>query len=482
MSASGIIEDARNYAGGWVAQADGLMSTISNLTGTSLDYGILPSGAYALVEAVANLPTAIGSAPAVPGLSLASPAVADVPDAAEIGDLGNIVLPTLEAVAPVLNMNTAIVAYAETAYQSEALIQMTTLLLGQMVNGGYTLNAATEQALASVLRNQLMGADTGDDPLFSALRTALLADDSIGLNPLDEQAFWNRARERELLQANQSISEADRFYASRGFNQPPGALFGAAEAARAKADLAMNSLSRDFALKRAELVIQNRQFNVQQRQQFVIQRLQMAGSLLKQQQDWDAQRVKFSIEQQQFSVQQLREIEGMLMQHLAGQQSRKLEAAKAVYQFSLELYQQQLAAFNHRLEASSLQIKTAMERAQLAISGHNLKLEHAKAVANIAVTEAEVRLKAYGLDVDKFKVNASTLLEQASLKVRQAEANTRTANVAMDENIKKAQLQLEKAKSEADVKVRAAVSGAEVYSRLITAALSSVNALATVSE
>lgn len=112
-------------------------------------------------------------------------------------------------------------AYGETAYTSDLLNQARALLLSDLANGGY------------------------------------------GLDPRDEQALWERSKDREQQNVNAAILETTRAIASRGFPMPSGALLAGVMKVQQAARGSLSSINRDISLKRADLYVQARQFALQ---------------------------------------------------------------------------------------------------------------------------------------------------------------------------------------------------------------------------
>jgi len=128
-----------------------------------------------------------------------------------------------------------------------------------------TLAAATKTVTAyTALTTPTALADlsTGST-MITALDTALqgwVNGASTGLSATVEQAIWSRGRARETLNASATSQEAVRSFAMRGFAKPPGML--AIELAQAlqTAQDASSALSRDIAIKQADLEQTNRRF------------------------------------------------------------------------------------------------------------------------------------------------------------------------------------------------------------------------------
>ncbi|MBF0517233.1 MAG: hypothetical protein HQK97_08970, partial [Nitrospirae bacterium] len=79
-----------------------------------------------------------------------------------------------------------------------------------------------------------------------------------GIHPEDEQMLWERAKDRQNIEAQTAISAARRGYAAYGFTMPTGAMVSLEESARNKAVKDAASMTRDIAIKRADLYVENR--------------------------------------------------------------------------------------------------------------------------------------------------------------------------------------------------------------------------------
>lgn len=98
-------------------------------------------------------------------------------------------------------------------------------------------------------------AGTCDDWIQKAILTG-----GTGIPAAIENAIWERARSREMIDARMLEQEALNAFASRGFSMPPGALAGRLLEVRQNATNKSSTISRDVAIKQAELEIENIKF------------------------------------------------------------------------------------------------------------------------------------------------------------------------------------------------------------------------------
>ena len=167
-----------------------------------------------------------------------------------------------------------------------------------------------------------------------------------GIEPGDEVALWERAREREAELASQELDTITRDFASRGFLLPPGALFAATEGIRAKTLAGAASLSRDVALKRADLLVQNRQF----------------------------------------TIQQVREVEALLVNMHMAAMERVLRAAQVSAQYAMEVFRARLDKAKLRLEAIQTQAQTFRD----AVAAEAQKVEIYRAQLQAELSKMEI--------------------------------------------------------------------------------------------
>ncbi len=266
----------------------------------------------------AALPSAPGAAPGfnsptVPGtpvLSLPSvPSFSNIaipPVPTHTVPVYNVVFPDDDLLAPTYTFN-----YTEQQYQDDLLDELKLKLMDNLVNGGY------------------------------------------GIEPLDEQPLWERAREREMLAAETAIEQAMANVAARGFMIPPGAAQALIEGAQQAALEKISSFSRDVALKRADLYVDNRKF----------------------------------------TITEVREVEQMLITYFGYMQERALNVAKYTLEAARHTYDALVVRYQARVEAAKAAASTyeVQLRAGLAhLEAYKVEMEGAKLEADVQHLVADV--------------------------------------------------------------------------------------------
>lgn len=148
-----------------------------------------------------------------------------------------------------------------------------------------------------------------------------------GLNPEVEQAIWDRALSRLDIAADKAYQEAERYFAAKGFDMPPGALAAKVQEIRAEGLRARTDLTRDISVKQAELAQQNTQFMLEYG----------------------------------------RQAETILREFHNVQQNRALEASKAIAASSIEILNAQIAKYNGQIEKYKADAQVYGERVRAAL-------------------------------------------------------------------------------------------------------------------
>lgn len=101
------------------------------------------------------------------------------------------------------------------------------------------------------------------DALDDLLKSDLL-NGGYGIDPLDEQLLFERARDREIKQGAVNVRRVREGIAARRFPVPPGFLYEAEQQEIQRSAAALSELNREMLLQRSERYVQARQFAIQQ--------------------------------------------------------------------------------------------------------------------------------------------------------------------------------------------------------------------------
>jgi hypothetical protein len=217
--------------------------------------------------------------------------------------------------------------------------------------------------------------------LLNLLRLKLQADltnGGYGIETNDELKLWDRAREREMANANQSIDDIEREFSSRRFSVPPGTFFGALEKSRQALQDASSTFNREVALKRADLYVQNRQFTIQQ------------GS----------------------------QLEGALIQYHGSMMERLLNASKYLIDAAIASYNARVTAYNAMLDG----YKTEAQVFESKLRANGLLLDQYRATAEVEKIRADVnmtRINQYKAGIEAYDTLVNlyrTQVEAANVK------------------------------------------------------------------
>lgn len=374
-----------------------------------------------------SLPSAPGNspefnAPAIPN----KPTIAlpQVPSLAgiEIPSVPTVDLPAFDATLPIdqLTEPTTSFDFVEHNYSSDILETIKAKLLGDLRNGGY------------------------------------------GIEPNDELALWERARERELKAADAAIDEATAQIASRGFILPPGALFHTQQIAEQDALDKASTLNREIALARSDLYLKNRQFVIQQSQNLEAILIQYHGARAERALNAAKAQVEVGISLYNLRVQKFQALldsyrtqatvyETRIRANLVALESFKAQiegvrAAIDVQALLVNVYKTQVEAANIGINL----YRTEMEAAQIQASVEKLKLEAFRSsveayTAQVGAREAEFKMFEAQIrgeisKVEAYKASADAYGAKVGAIKVQAEAQDIIAKTKLAENAQKLDL------------------------------------------
>ena len=383
MSATEIIAESRQYANSWVQSADALITRLGAFSDDQFPiFATSPLVAPGTGTFTADLKSLIGGAKLGPPQEIGKVTFEPTPlfsesnyPKAPVFDADRYRVPELTAAAPIVNFGNAPAPLASQvpvvpALQSISVPGAPTLSMPTLIEVGKsiylppvpTINmppsmTTVDYSFVDVIPDAAFTFDFDEQAYQSAMMDTLkakLINDMVnggyGIEPGDEAGLWDRAREREGEAASAELQAVERDFASRGFMMPPGAMFGAMEAIRAKALGVAATLSREVALKRADLYVENRRF----------------------------------------TIEQVRELEQlMLNQHMAAME-RVLRAAQVSAQYVMEV-------FRARVEKSKLKLEAIQTRAQAfrdatAIEAQKVELYRAQLQAELSKLQIDQSL------------------------------------------------------------------------------------------
>jgi hypothetical protein len=274
-----------------------------------------------------------------------------------------------------------------------------------------------------------------------------------GIPPSVEQAIWDRARQREDNSAEQTISAAVDQWATRGFSHPFGMLNKQSIVVRDAALLKNNSLSRDVAIKQAELEQSNRQFAVTHGltyeqiyvgiflavvdRNFQIAKFEVETAI----QLYNMQIMIFNIQQQIFTQKGERfrlQLEAALAPLKMYQMLVEVEKAKA------EVNQAMVASYTAEIQAYATEVqayKTSVEAQVAKSSMEKLKIDLYKAQIDAMVAQVAAQRGAF--DAYTARVGGETAkvqLEQANASVYNTQVQAWSTLVGA--NLKKAEVDI----------------------------------------
>lgn len=192
--------------------------------------------------------------------------------------------------------------------------------------------------------------------LLDALKVKLLSDlqnGTYGLETADEDALWNRARDRELEATRLEIESAFKQGAARGFPLPPGDMNVALQRAQQNIIDKFSDVNRDIMIKRNDQYFQARQF----------------------------------------TIEQARQLENTLIGFHSSIMERSLNAAKATLESGIAIFNATVAQYNARVEAykTSASVFESRIRASLVeVERYRTQMEGKKLESDIQRQRVEV--------------------------------------------------------------------------------------------
>lgn len=244
------------------------------------------------------------------------------------------------------------------------------------------------------------------DALLEAASAELLSritNGGTGLNIDVEQAIWDRARNREDKNSIRSMQELIKAQAARGFSRPSGSLLAGLDMLAQETQSKIADLSREIAIKQAELEQENFQNSLQQSVALEGQLLNYSNQV--QQRSFDAERVtvELAIEVYKARVEQF------------GIELETYKAAAQVFETEIRAELAKIEIFKQQIEAQSLINDINDSRVRLYVA----RLEGVK--TSVEVYKAQIdavtsRIQAEGLKLENYKTEVEAYTAQVGAK------------------------------------------------------------------
>jgi hypothetical protein len=335
MTVASIIAAQQSIINDTLAQANGYLQNLVDHANVLLIGGVpdLPTAYNFASVPVVTFPVFTAVQPNVTGLNLGSPPTA--PNVS-FSSLAPIALPVDDLILP-----TSVFQFAEAAYQSTLLNPLKAKLLTDLTNGGY------------------------------------------GIDPTDDIALFNRARDREVEAMSSRIADAGRAMASRGFPLPPGELSIHVDRAYQEMQDKVSDVSRSITLERAKLFVDNRQF----------------------------------------TIREVRELEHITINFWNSIQERSMNVSRLTVELSIAAYNALLARYRARLDAAKITADMNV------------------ASAHVDVARAQAAFEIFRSQIAGYEAQLRSVIEPAKLQVELYRANVDSARAINDAFIAKTALQ-----------------------------------------
>lgn len=246
----------------------------------------------------------------------------------------------------------------------------------------------TDPGYASILR----------DPLLQKLLLDLV-NGGYGIEANDEEALWNRMRDREAQALQSQIEEIKRQASTSSFPVPQGAL--AAQIAKATQDYTnkLSSANRDIALKRADMYVENRRFTIEKVLQSEDQSIGLYNAI--QTRALNAAQIEISMAIALFDA-GIRLFQGQIDSVM-----KQIEAPLLANQQTLDLYRADVAAYAAYVNAiattADLDIRNSRNILDRDIATNAARTEKVRFKLQQLATTTELRRDIYKYGADFFR-------------------------------------------------------------------------------
>lgn len=324
-------------------------------------------------------------------------------------------------------------------------------------------------------------------PLIDEATSKLLGDlqnGGYGIEPLDEDLLWERARDREVRQGQQAEQQVLDTFANRGYELPPGAAQAGAHRAYTESQRNLSEANREIAVARAALFRETRQFAITQGTTIDATRLQHAGFRMERALNaarfsaefavavHDAAIRAYNARVQAYAsyVQGYRAVlEAQLTQvQIFSEQVRAAVAQQQSQQVAVDLYRALVSASQAEVGLYETQVRAVVAE----IDAERIKLQAFSAQVDAYATE----VRANAVQFDAYEAGVRGELAKAQVFQTQVEAyRTQVQASSVESDIQNRQVQVDIAKAQAEVAAYA--TEVDAYRGRITGESARVDAL-----
>lgn len=308
----------------------------------------------------------------------------------------------------------------------------------------YTLTAPTDELSYS---EPIYQSDLQD-----ALKTALqsfVENGGTGLGSTVEDALWARAQDRQTLLNERTYTEAEEYFSSRGYTIPPGALGGRLTEALAERTRADAQLNYEISIEQARL----------------------------------------ARAQSEYSLNASINLEGQDKEKFTAMANRTLEVSKATVQIVIDLYDTKMKGYIAEMEGAKIEADIAKVRVDAGVAAnrsvideYNANVEKYKAQLINEIAIVEQVAKVYGYKIAGYEADAKVAALDLDAQIKVYQGSIEQANNETTLTLKEAEMIIQSYLGALQLTSDAIKEGGNISAQIAAAALSAVNASASLGD
>lgn len=285
--------------------------------------------------------------------------------------------------------------------------------------------------------------------LNDALKTVLkdfIENGGTGLGATIEDALWARARARQEILNERTYNEAEEYFASRGYTIPPGALGGRLAEALAEQTRGDAQLNYEISIEQARL----------------------------------------ARAQSEYSLKAALALEGQDKEQFNNIANRTLDYAKAAAQVILDLFNTKVQAYLRQVEGAKVATEAEKIRVdaqaianESSVNIYRADIEKFKAKVQKEISIVEQIARVYGFTVAGYEADAKVAASNLDAQIKVYQGNIDQANNQTALTLKEAELAIQSYLGALQLTSDSIKAGGNISAQIAAAALSAVNASAS---